>query len=451
MRAYGSSRCATARCAIHRKRLRRRVVNRDEIDGTQLALLLASTFKISGWAFGRPAARALLGVRPRRPHSIARSTRDMRCGSRPRAALLLLALAHAAHGCGVSVDSGDPPRDRDLEIASAHALEAPARDVEPAPSEPSTLVPAALPPLSVSPRIDAFGYAVCWLADPHTVRCREGESQRFTYDSREPLAGLDLSAQRLCVWGLAGPARCWRMSRRTTTPIGAPVSHGRDVVQLAQDDSGFSLCWRERSGEMVCRGDDAGRELRTPVDYLAHSCVIADGVVRCRGNADGGRLGPGCSSSHCDEWVDVPIPDRVIAVATTIQGGCALAVNRTELHCWGGVVGDTSLCHPDSSRIMPPADAIRRHRLPGSVEALRSVGVNVCAVLTDGDVHCLTTLGVTIPSSVLVDREPRRVLGEVADIGQTSLARTCAILRSGEVRCNASLDDVGFDLAAAID
>lgn len=122
-----------------------------------------------------------------------------------------------------------------------------------------------------------------------------------------------------------------------------------------------------------------------PLSFAAgphHSCVaMPDGAVRCRGEADRGRLGRGA--------VGLVLASRVVAgvegakaVAVGDHFSCALLKNLT-ISCWGDNARH-SLAQPGAVVHEEPVPVVGLF----AVKKLGARGDQACASLTDGGLRC---------------------------------------------------------------
>ncbi len=147
-----------------------------------------------------------------------------------------------------------------------------------------------------------------------------------------------------------------------------------DIVELRMND--YHQC-AIREGQLVaCWGADTfgglgngppAENLSVPetlalrsVDDVAvgwlHTCVLAEGVVSCVGNAAKGQLGNGTTADTTFDFADALLPSAALDITSSFGTVCA-AIGPRDLYCWGenevdGGVGDgTTLNQPTPVRI----------------------------------------------------------------------------------------------------
>ncbi|MFZ5890104.1 MAG: RCC1 domain-containing protein [Myxococcota bacterium] len=90
---------------------------------------------------------------------------------------------------------------------------------------------------------------------------------------------------------------------------------------------GTPTSWGSTPVSICARAIDAGNE---------HTCLVANGWVRCWGHNNHGQVGNGTYTDAHIPWT-VDIPTRASAVALASGSSCALAGDS--LHCWGNNEG----------------------------------------------------------------------------------------------------------------
>lgn len=262
-----------------------------------------------------------------------------------------------------------------------------------------------------------------------------------------------------CVLGGAGDVRCWGKSddyqvgqylNVDDTAVAVPDIEGARALAAGASHT----CVLLASGAVRCFGRSTPNSPREPTDVaalakvtaitagglvgtedLAHTCAIADGVVKCWGYDKHGQLGLGTPSAGTD--VPVAVTGLAGATVTDVSAGGAHTCARTNagaVKCWGsnraGQLGDASL---------------RDRATPGDVSAL---GSGVATVAAGGEHTCaLTTLRTvkcwgknnhgqlgndsSVDSAVPVDVVGLAGVRAIRAGG----AHTCALVDDGGLRC----------------
>ncbi|MDH5672520.1 MAG: hypothetical protein OEZ06_10250 [Myxococcales bacterium] len=195
---------------------------------------------------------------------------------------------------------------------------------------------------------------------------------------------------------------------------------------------------------------DIATETQKVVVGWSHSCALMnEGVVRCWGSADKGRLGYGNLESIGDDespWSagHVNIGEAVFDIEAGGYHSCVL-LERGRLRCWGagarGQLGTASTADVGASET--PA-VLGDVAIGGPVRAMALGRQHSCVLLDDGAVRCFGDnsfgqLGYGHVDLVGDDEAPE----EAGDLYLGGLVRqlvaggdhSCALLESGEVRC----------------
>jgi alpha-tubulin suppressor-like RCC1 family protein len=181
-----------------------------------------------------------------------------------------------------------------------------------------------------------------------------------------------------------------------------------------------------------------------------HACAaLASGAVLCWGRNEFGQLGIGSTANLDRPNADVPVsvslvsprlPDPAfVGVATAAYHSCALeALPSGRVFCWGR--GGTSVWHSligdgdlHLERTTAPETAAT---LPLPAVAIRAGADHVCALLTDGSVHCWGDPALGRLGRATDGLAPSRIpLPGRASAIATADATTCAIVNDGSVFC----------------
>jgi alpha-tubulin suppressor-like RCC1 family protein len=319
-------------------------------------------------------------------------------------------------------------------------------------------------------------------------------SQPASAQEAKPIALGDKVAQvvagqfHTCALTTSGRVKCWglgafgQLGYGNTDDVGddeAPeragwVQLGDRATSLAAGDlftcavlaDGKVRCWGENAwgqlgyGHTNTVGDDEVPAAETALDFgvpvrqlatgSAHACaLLANGAVQCWGLNFLGQLGLGHSDQVGDDEPATATPSVTLggearAVAAGIDHTCAL-LSDGALRCWG----DNSWGQLGTPDPMPIGD----DELPISVppvavsDGLRSMALGAgrtCLLDDAGDVRCWGKnlagelgLGHTdqLPSPVEVTSLERLALGDAAVSIHTRADHSCALLRSGNLRC----------------
>ena len=261
-----------------------------------------------------------------------------------------------------------------------------------------------------------------------------------------------------------GTVRCWGsmafsgLGDGVNTSSAVPLTVSGLGTAKALTGGGDHLCALKADGTVWCWGDERldgpgkvlGSAVPTQVSGLStavavaatgthfstsglYSCaVLADGGVRCWGDARYGKLGNGSLVNSASPVVVAGI-STAVAMATGDSSACALLANG-QVQCWGeyagGVLGGLGVT---ASAGGAPVT------VPGISQAVAvsMSGTHACALLADATVACWggapMARGVASPN-VTSTAAPLPGLSSVAavSVGQ---GYTCALLTSGAVRC----------------
>jgi alpha-tubulin suppressor-like RCC1 family protein len=213
---------------------------------------------------------------------------------------------------------------------------------------------------------------------------------------------------------------------------------------------------------LVCGCSDdivvADPEIVDLVAFGSSTCAIdSRGGLRCWGAGGDGLLGYAESQDIGDDedWcapglVDVGHPVRSIHV---LGGKCTID-NDGEARCWGPGVFGFPFTTPDQ---LPHEGIVVRG--PAPLVQLRQGSNHACALFDTGTVKCWGA-GIDLPYGDAVDRgigqDPNDVLAQLPDVplgGEATFievgssahgSQTCALLRSGGVRCWGSDTTLGY-------
>ncbi|HSO35941.1 MAG TPA: hypothetical protein VLT33_25615 [Labilithrix sp.] len=240
--------------------------------------------------------------------------------------------------------------------------------------------------------------------------------------------------QHTCALTTEGAVRCWGGSDKGQLGNGAPYESGSTPVpvQVTGLTAGVKMI-------------DVGSEF---------SCAVtAAGGVKCWGLDDLGQLGTGIA--YTDTRVqasNVPVDVKGIAsgaLAVSVGGSSACAIlSGGTVKCWGedeyGKLGNDSPHSPGdgSPGFLPPVDVVG---LTGAVQ-ISVGGHQACAVLETGGLVCW---GSNVRGGLGIGTEDpsKRVPVAVSALGtevvavETGADETCAILKSGTLKCWGQGDD----------
>lgn len=184
-----------------------------------------------------------------------------------------------------------------------------------------------------------------------------------------------------------------------------------------------------------------------------HNCALSSqGLVRCWGAPDYGRLGqPGYSEHIGDDeppsdWDPVEVADDVVALAAGSDHNCAVRAGG-ELRCWGANgSGQLGYGHLDSIGDDETPASAGDVPLPGAVVSVDGGTSHTCAAFDDGRVACWGSnnagqLGIGDSSIRIGDNES--VLDGMAFVSLPGRAvqvvtgneHSCARLDSGDMVC----------------
>ena len=372
--------------------------------------------------------------------------------------------------------------------------------------------------------ISAGDAHTCALLDDGSVRCwGEGDGGRLGYgnttdigDGEAPgdVGPVDLGAGRSAVAISAGGShtcallddgtvRCWglgtngRLGYGNTTSIGdteapgsvGPVDLGADRQALAISagnahtcallDNGSVRCWglgtngrlgygnpndigdTETPGSVGTVDLGAGRNAVAISSGATHTCArLENGLTRCWGEGDFGRLGRGDQADIGDNEtpgsvgpVDVGSGRRTVAITAGGRHTCARLENGST-RCWGrgdrgqlGYANTNDIGDNEAPGTVGPVDvgADPRTALARSAIRVAAGAEHTCALLDDGNVRCWGEggdgqLGYGNETDI-GDTETPGAVGPV-DLGNAAATEitagrkhTCALLDNGAVRC----------------
>lgn len=181
-----------------------------------------------------------------------------------------------------------------------------------------------------------------------------------------------------------------------------------------------------------------------------HSCVLTvTGSVRCWGEGDDGRLGYGDTLDRGDNETpavagDVDLGGVAVAIAAGGAHTCAL-LTTGRVRCWGEA-GQGQLGYGNTTSIGDDETPAEAGDVPvgGKVKAIAAGAEHTCAVLRSGTVRCWGSgldgrLGYADTVQVGSGSTPAEVgdvpLGGRASAITSGAQHTCAVLMSREIRC----------------
>jgi alpha-tubulin suppressor-like RCC1 family protein len=289
----------------------------------------------------------------------------------------------------------------------------------------------------------------CALVATLVVVVVPGRADTSSVSAKAIAAGL----AHTCALTSAGGVKCWgsndhdELGNGTRADSATPV----DVSGLTRGVAAIAAgvrhhCALTRRGGVKCWGHSSfgtlgdGTNVRrfTPVDVAGlagdvtaiaaghdHSCALTSaGGVKCWGYNRFGAVGDGTT---IDRWAAVDVvglTSGVTAIAAGFGQSCALTT-AGGVKCWGSVSGGRSA----------PVD------VPGlsGVSAIATSGSHSCAVTTAGGVKCWgrNNAGQLGDGSLDDSATPVDVVGLRSGVTAiaTGTARSCALTRTGGVRC----------------
>lgn len=246
-----------------------------------------------------------------------------------------------------------------------------------------------------------------------------------------PVLAITAGVAHTCALLVGGHVRCWGFNGNGEIGSGTPGTSGEG------DASG---------GADV----DVGGKVSQIAAGYHHTCALLDdGRVRCWGANGSGQLGYGNTSSVGDTETpaaagDVDVGGTVTQIAAGELSTCAL-LDTGAVRCWGDN-GVGQLGHGNMTAIGDDETPATAGDLDlGDTATQITVGsVHACALLSSGNVRCwgggvAGKLGYANIASI-GDNETPASAGDVA-VGEpvkqitAGALHTCALLRSGRVRC----------------
>jgi alpha-tubulin suppressor-like RCC1 family protein len=325
------------------------------------------------------------------------------------------------------------------------------------------LVVAAGPAHAVDPPLDdvtqveagtthtcavAAGAAWCW-GDDTDGKLGDGSASPTSIASRvrditgsgqlTGVAQVTAGETHSCARLTSGQVRCWggngrfQLGNGTTTPSSVPV------IVINQAGNGPLTGVRQ-----IAAGG-------------SHTCaLLVNGRVLCWGGGPGGQLGNGATTT-----ASLPVPvltangvlTGVSQISTSAHHTCARRTDRT-VRCWGvnevGRIGDGSVA---DRRRAATVIAVSGPGPLNNVVHISAGARHTCAVLANGQARCwgqndVRELG-TGPNGPDVAKRPvvvrSRARGRPPLDGVRTITagrfHTCALLRTGQVRCFGEDDD----------
>lgn len=172
------------------------------------------------------------------------------------------------------------------------------------------------------------GAVWCWGADRGTPS--QDPALPVTTAYGESFTSLDVSYPSICALTAAGELHCGFRSWTTAPPAAAPFTYGGSRVMLA------SGCGLFADGSAFCHNDNSRAFPAGTFAALGDgSCGTGgDGVIRCWGSQDGGRLGDGVASGYAQSPVPVAPGLGLVKVSVSSVHGCGLTAAGAAW-CWG--------------------------------------------------------------------------------------------------------------------
>lgn len=245
---------------------------------------------------------------------------------------------------------------------------------------------------------------------------------------------IAVGVQSMCALTTDGAVRCWGDSEHGQLGNGAPLENGSSPVpvQVTGLTSGVKMI--DVGGDFAC-------------------AVTAEGAVKCWGIDDMGQLGTGIAYTDTrTQASNVPVAVKgisagAVAVAVGASSACAI-VSGGNVKCWGldeaGKLGNDSTKLPGDGlpTFVPPVDVVG---VAGAVQ-ISVGGHHACAVLATGALKCWGsnsrgTLGIGNEDPFKPAPVDVTALGTTVVSVEAGENETCAILKSGALKCWGAGDD----------
>lgn len=276
--------------------------------------------------------------------------------------------------------------------------------------------------------------------------------------SRAAIAGqIDVGNLHACAVERDGDVRCWGSGSNGRTGARATDARLDGVLTGGNDEA-----------TIVPLGGPAES---VSVSYFNSCAVLRSGEVRCWGQGTYGMLGSGATDSRLDGSVDpgtgtdeassVPLGGNAKAVSVGWTHGCAL-MDDGAVRCWGyggnGQLGSGAMDERLDGVVNPSTGTDEASTVDlGEPAVAVSAGANhTCALMRSGVVRCWGSnfygeLGANSGDARLdgdVDPSTGTDEASTVDLGEPAVAiaaggaHTCAVAESGAVRCW-GLNDAG--------
>lgn len=287
----------------------------------------------------------------------------------------------------------------------------------------------------------------------------------------------------LTTWSGASPARAEQAGGGTRAAIAGQIDVG-NLHACAVERDGDVRCWGSGSagrtgaratdarldGVLTAGNDEAtivplgGPAESVSVSYFDSCAVLRSGAVRCWGQGTYGMLGSGATDSRLDGSVDagtgtdeastVPLDGDAKAVSVGWTHACAL-MDDGAVRCWGyggnGQLGSGAMDDRLDGAVDPSTGTDDASTVDlGEPATAVSAGANhTCALMRSGVVRCW---GGNFYGELGANSGDQRLDGDVdpwtgtdeastVDLGEPTIAiaagagHTCAVAESGAVRC----------------
>jgi alpha-tubulin suppressor-like RCC1 family protein len=320
--------------------------------------------------------------------------------------------------------------------------------------------------------ITQLGVLKCWgitvsglLGEPPDLRAYPPSPVPVTVPgfAQETTKLVAVSEEHSCAISQSGAAKCWGVNTRgqlgngTLNPAVLPVPViGLGIGVKSVGVGSYHSCALASDNGVKCWGLNNARQLGDNTVYTSttplpvggleggvltvtvgsfHNCAImVAGGVKCWGDNSYGELGNGTLYSSSIPLDIANLDGKVIALALPFSGSCALT-DAGAVKCWGG--GDFRETIFFGENITPTVVS----GLDKNVKAIVGGSSHACALTNAGAVKCWgqnfygqlgSGIGLTQTTSIPITIDG---LGDEATAIAAGYAHTCALLKSGAIKC----------------